>query len=804
MIEQAENWFLERGWSPFPFQKEVWTAYANGESGLIHSPTGTGKTLAAWMGPLVSEAKADAQPGLKVLWITPLRALAADTLESLKYPAATLAPDWQIAMRTGDTTSSERNKQSKQMPDALVTTPESLSLMLSREDSPKLLAGVQAVIIDEWHELLSSKRGVQTELALARLKKFSPGLRVWGISATLGDLDEAMRVLLGPRTKGRLVSGDLKKEIQIDTLFPDEIERFPWTGHLGLHMVPKVIEAVEEAGSTLIFTNTRSQCELWYQSILDVRPDWAGQIAPHHGSMDREEREAVELGLKTGRLRAVVCTSSLDLGVDFTPVDRVLQVASPKGVARLLQRAGRSGHRPGVPSRVTIVPTHSLELIDAAAARVAGLAKRLESRMGLDCPLDVLAQHLVTIGIGTGFKRDEIFEEVRQTHAYRNLTLEELDWCLEFVERGGKSLRNYPDYHKLTPDSNGVYRCEDRDLATRHRLMIGTIVSELNVPIVFGSGKQLGTVEEGFVARLKKGDCFVFSGKLLEFVRMKDAAAVVQIAKKKKGNVPRWAGGRMPLSSELSQAIREQLALAKDGVFEEEEMQRMVPLLRIQADWSALPAMDEILVEQVRSREGYHAFLYPFEGRLVHEGMASLFAFRISRKMPITLSLACNDYGFELQSVDPIPIREMIEDGLFSTESLTDDILDSLNSSELARRKFREIARIAGLIFQGYPGKNKTAKQVQASSGLLYDVFAEFDKENLLLFQARKEVLQQQLEEARLVQSLERMQRSKLLLTQPPKPTPFAFPILVDRLRDEMSSESALDRVRKMSLAEPD
>ncbi|AIE87405.1 ligase-associated DNA damage response DEXH box helicase [Fimbriimonas ginsengisoli] len=807
-ITEVRDWFERQGWEAFPFQEAVWNAYLEGKSGLIHSATGTGKTLAAWMGP-VAEALAAGEatgpvdredaPPLRVLWITPLRALAADTAASLQWPAESFHLPWSVELRTGDTTQSVRAKQKKQLPTALVTTPESLTLMLTREDATELFSDLRLVVVDEWHELMSTKRGVQTELALARIRAFKPELRVWGISATLGNLRDAMETLLGLGREGELVQGVVGKPVVIDTILPTNIDRFPWAGHFGTQMIPRVIEAIDEGGTCLIFTNTRAQAEIWYQSILQVKAQWKDVIALHHGSLSREVRDEVELGLKSGRLRAVVCTSSLDLGVDFTPVDRVLQVGTPKGVARLLQRAGRSGHQPGVPSRVTCVPTHAFELLDIAAARNAALAGKIEAREGVNKPLDVLAQHLVTIATGTGFRAQDLFREVQCTQAYKTLSQEEWDWTLDFVVRGGESLRAYPEYHRVVLGTDGVYRVEDADIAKRHRMSVGTIVSDEALNVQYLKGGKLGTVEESFLARLRPGDRFIFAGRPLEFVRIKDMTAWVRRASSVSGAVPRWMGGRLPLSSELALAIREELERAGNGELASPEMKTLGPILELQARWSAIPALSDLLIERVETREGHHLFFYPFEGRLVHQGMAALFGYRISQLVPITFTFAANDYGFELLAPEEAPLEEAIAKGLLSPENLGADIVASLNSAELARRQFREIARIAGLVFQGFPGMNKSAKQLQASSGLFYDVFARYDPNNLLLRQADREVLERQLEQSRLSRSLGRLSQSNLLITHPKRPSPMCFPILVDRLRETVTSENIHDRIEKMA-----
>ncbi len=810
---QVASWFTQRGWQPFDFQREAWAAYLRGESGLLHAATGAGKTYALWMGPLIEwlaeqeAAKAKSRktaPPLRVLWITPLRALAADTAAGLQQPLSDLDLPWTIETRTGDTSASIKARQRRQLPTALITTPESLSLLLSYPEAATLFGDLRAVVVDEWHELMAGRRGVQTELCLARLRSLRPALRVWGLSATMGNLEQALQTLVGvpapDAPPARLLRGVADKQIEIVAALPPVVERFPWAGHLGLRMLPQVLAAIEQHGSTLLFTNTRNQAENWYQALLDARPDWAGELALHHGSLERSTRDWVEQALRENRLRCVVCTSSLDLGVDFTPVDSVIQIGSPRGVARLLQRAGRSGHQPGAVSRLLCVPTNALELLEIAAARDAIAAGSIEARPPLDRPLDVLAQHLVTLALGGGFVAEETFEEVRRSNAFRNLSREEWDWLLDFVSRGGPALRAYPEYARVV-ERDGRYMVEDQQIARRHRASIGTIVSDASLRVQYLRGAKLGTVEESFIARLKPGDRFTFAGRQLEFVRVRDMTAWVRRAKPGDALVPRWFGGRMALSSELAAAVRNRLDQARAGDFAGAEMQALRPILELQARWSRIPAPGELLVERVKTREGYHLFVFPFEGRLVHEGLAALLAHRLARRQPISFTIALNDYGFELLARDEAAGTADADEllALFSPDNLLEDILASLNATEMARRAFREIARVAGLVYQGYPGE-KSTKQLQASSSLIYDVFAQYDPQNPLLAQARREVLERQLEQQRLLAALQRISVGKIALLNVARPTPLAFPLLVDRLRETVSSETLAERVRKMQL----
>ncbi|MDR6163678.1 ligase-associated DNA damage response DEXH box helicase [Pseudomonas fluorescens] len=808
----AKTWFSARAWKPFAFQKQVWAAVKNGESGLLHASTGAGKTYAVWFAALNRFArlqppvatprkrKPPAEP-LTVLWITPMRALAADTARALQSPVDDLQIPWSIGLRTGDTSSSERARQGRRLPTTLITTPESLTLLLARADSRTALSTLRMIVVDEWHELLGNKRGVQLQLALARLRHWQPELIVWGVSATLGNQSHAEHVLI-PQGGGVSVQGKSEKTLQVDTLLPPATERFPWAGHIGLKMLPQVVAELDACASSLVFTNTRAQSEIWYQALLESRPDWAGLIALHHSSLSRDTRDWVEQALKNGQLKAVVCTSSLDLGVDFLPVERVLQIGSAKGVARLMQRAGRSGHAPGRTSRVTLVPTHSLELIEAVAARDAVEQRRIEPRLSPHKPLDVLVQHLVSMALGGGFIPEDLYEEVRGAWAYRDLTPADWAWALAFVRHGGMSLTAYPDYRRVEPDEHGVWRVPDARLARRHRMSIGTIVSDASINLKFwskgGGGKQLGSVEEGFIARLKPGDGFLFAGRLLELVRVENMTAYVKRSTAKKAAVPRWNGGRMPLSNELAEAVVARFSAAAQGHFNGPEMHALRPLLETQIRWSGLPTTENLLAEVLKSREGWHLFLYPFAGRQVHLGLASLLAWRVSQRQPVTFSIAVNDYGLELLSATPVDWATHLDAHLFNADDLLLDVLASLNAGELALRRFREIARIAGLVFAGYPGAPKSTRQVQASSGLFFQVFKQYDADNLLLAQAGEEVLREELDIRRLEQTLARINQMKLDVHQLKRPTPLGFPLLVERMRESMSSEKLADRIRRM------
>ncbi|MEL6670639.1 MAG: ligase-associated DNA damage response DEXH box helicase [Bacteroidota bacterium] len=810
LIEAGLDWYAGRDWEAYPFQVEMMEAFLAGKSGLLNAPTGSGKTYALWIPVLLdfvrrhpTDYKEKKKQGLQVLWITPLRALAKDIRQAQEEACEEFELDWRVETRTGDTPSSLREKQKKQMPECLVTTPESLHVMIANGRHPDWFADVQTIIVDEWHELIGSKRGVQVELAIARLRQFNPELKIWGISATIGNMEEALEVLLGneiPAEKQAMVRADIRKEIEVESILPTTIEKFPWSGHLGTNMVEQVLPILERSRSSLIFTNTRAQCELWYRALLEADPSLAGLMAMHHGSIDKDMRNWVEQALHQDQLKVVVCTSSLDLGVDFRPVETVFQVGGPKGVARFIQRAGRSGHRPGAVSKIYFVPTHSLELIEAAALREAVNLGVIEARVPVTEAWDVLLQYLMSRAVAGGFYPEQVYEEVQQCYAYQALTPKIFRWMLRFLTTGGKSLMAYEEYKKLVIDEEGKYVVAHKSVATQHRLSIGTIVGDMSITVKYLRGGRIGTVEETFISQLKAGDTFWFAGKSLELIRIRGMEALVKKSKSKKGKVPRWMGARIPLSSQMAELLREKMDAFTQGDYSDPEIKKLIPLFELQNRWSTVPSVGECLIESIHSNEGHHLFFYPFEGRVVHEILATLLAWRISQLTPITFSIAMNDYGFELLSDAEIPFEEAIEAGLFSTEDLESDITRSINETEMSVRKFREISRISGLIFQGFPGKTVRNKHLQASTGLLFKVFKEYDPENLLLSQAYQEVLQYQIDAERLGRALKKLQDQQICMTHPEYFTPFCFPIMVDRKRSTLSSEKLIDRVLRMQV----
>jgi len=816
------SWFESRGLRPFEFQEQTWMHIIQCDSGLVNAPTGCGKTFSVFLGALIdfiNEYPLDYQKKsrnhLRLLWITPLRALAKDIGRAMKEVIEELGMQWQVGIRNGDTEINERQKQNRQMPEVLIITPESLHLLLAQKNYPEIFKWVKILAVDEWHELLGSKRGVQVELAVSRIANILETdapyqFSLWGISATIGNLEQARDVLVAPimnkiKKPTVIVRAKIDKRIEIESVIPDEIEKYPWAGHLGLKLIHKVIPIIQKSRTTLIFINTRGMSERWYQEILNVAPELAGAVALHHGSIDLELRQWVEEALHKGILKAVVCTASLDLGVDFRPVETVIQVGSPKGVARFLQRAGRSGHQPGELSKIFFLPTHSLELVEAAALKTAMKQNFIESREPMILCFDVLIQYLGTLAIGEGFYPDPIFNEIASTWCFREIKKEEWQQVLHFITEGGEALQQYDEYRKIEI-INGLYKINSRRIAMRHRLHIGTIVSDSMMKVKFLSGGYVGVIEEYFISRLNPGDVFTLAGRTLEFIMIKDMTAIVKKSTAKKSIVPSWNGGRMPLSANLGLMLRKKFNevhhLLENNPRQREdidlELQVLKPLFELQDSLSHIPKENELLIEQIETGDGFHLFVYPFEGRLVHEAMAALLAFRISRIIPISFSFAMNDYGFELLSDQPVPVDDSNVYELFSEEGLSADIQRSVNSAEMARRKFRDVAVIGGLIFQGYPGEYKKTRHLQSSAGLLFNVFSEYDPHNLLLRQAYHEVMEQQMEEVRLRNMLERISRSEIILRFPERLTPFCFPLKVDSMREDLSSEKLEDRVKKM------
>ena len=795
----VRQWFKVQGWTPQAFQKECWKAYSAGLNGMLHAPTGSGKTFALWCGILQEALKVKKHPvGIQALWITPLRALAVEIQQATQRITNELHPDLNIALRTGDTSQSERAKQKRKPSFGLVTTPESLHVLLSTKDHPKNFQHLKVIVVDEWHELLGTKRGVQVELAIAYLRSLLPKLRVWGISATLGNKDLAREILLGPIKNYVTINAQIKKKIKVKSILPKNMESFPWRGHLGIHLLPQVLKLVQKNKTTLIFTNTRAQCEIWFHRLLEADPNLAGNIAMHHGSIDKKIRLWVEDALREEQLKVVVCTSSLDLGVDFSPVENCVQIGSPKGVGRFIQRAGRSGHRPKAGSTIYFLPTHAMELIESVALQRGIEQQQIEDRIPYLNSYDVLLQFLMTLAVGKGFQPKELLPIFQNTFCFQTLNEERWQWLLNFLVKGSQSLEQYDEYKKVSILEDGSLKVLSKGIAMRHRLSMGTIVSDANLKIRYQKGGYLGTVEEWFVAKLKPGDVFTFSGRNLELIRMHNMEVIVRKSKSKKSRIPAWMGGRMSFSAHLSDLLKQ--ALYEERNLETPEFKALAPVFFQQQRESIIPQPHQFLIERFQTREGYHTVFYPFEGYAIHEAMASLIAYRVSLLSPISFSMSFNDYGFELLSDQPFAKDDFLDNNLLTLEHLHEDLEKSINISEMARRRFRDIAVISGLVFQGFPNKPIKAKHLQSGSQLFYDVFKDYEPDNLLYQQALKETFDHGMEQGRMTQVFENIASQDIIWRDCSQPSPFSFPLITDRIRSKLSSESVEDRIKKMYL----
>ncbi len=795
----------QRGWTPQGFQQEAWKALLQGKQGIVNAPTGSGKTYSLLLPFLFNLYEPKSSASLQCIWITPIKALAKEIQIAAQRVIDECDLPIRAAIRTGDTESKERQRQQKAWPHLLITTPESLHLLFCQKKNGDIWKSLQLIVVDEWHELMGSKRGVQMELALAHLRSLRPDVLTWGISATIGNLEEALHVLLGPRPNGEhvLIRTAQTKATEVIPIQPNRVERMPWAGHLGIHLLPKLIPIIRASKSTLIFTNVRSQCEIWYRQLMEAAPDLAGTTAIHHSSISKEIRDWVETSLHEGKLSCVICTSSLDLGVDFAPVETIVQIGGPKGIARFMQRAGRSGHTPTGMSRIYFLPTHSLELIECAALQ-SGLAQgELENREPYVQCFDVLIKWLVTLGCGEGFIPEEVHQSILNTHCFQHISETEFLWCMNFAAAKGTSLNEYPEYHKIQP-VEGRWTVTNQRIARRHRMSIGTIVSDTLVAVRMRGSGLLGHVEESFIAQLHEGDAFWFAGMSVELIELKELTAQVRKSKRTDGRSPVWLGGSLPLTSKMSHLIREKIAeasLSSSAPSNDPIIEFIRPIFDLQSERSHIPNTRQLLIEQFESEEGFHTMFYPFEGKFVHEGLAALIGHRIGAQKPISFSIATNDYGFELLSNKPVELDDDIVRFWFRKDELERDLLAGVNAAELAGRQFRDIATIAGLLFKGYPGQPIRDRHIQSSSQLLYRVFQDYDPGNLLIRQSYDELLYRQFDIPRMHRALDRILNAEIIITQPEKPTPFAFPILVDRLRERMSSESLKERIAQMTIA---
>ena len=809
-MSKIKSFFYKNDWDPLPYQIESWEAYLNGKNGIIQVPTGCGKTYAALMGPLSKLEESIENNSINILVITPLKALSRDIKHSINLAAKHFNEKIKVEIRNGDTTPYEKKKQILKPPNVLITTPESLSLLLSSKESNKIFSKLSSVVIDEWHELMGSKRGNQCELSLSWLRGNRSNLQIWAMSATIGNIEEAARAIVGVKGENpKIITTTIKKELEIFSVLPEEISTFPWSGHLGIRSNSRLLKILDKNKSTLLFTNTRNQSERWYQCLKFYLPDMEDKIAIHHGSLDKDERRIVENGVKNGLIKWVVCTSSLDLGVDFQPVDQIVQIGSAKNLGRLIQRAGRSAHRPGGKSKIIFMPTNSLELLEISAMRRIiknGISEKIKLP---ELSYDVLLQHLISLACGNGFDPKIEIKRIKNCWSYRNINDQDWNWCLNFLEFGGKCLKAYPRYKKIerekskNNEENFKYFVKDKSLIRMHKFNIGTITSDKFVNVKYKKGKLLGNLEENFASKLKRGDIFYFAGKMLEFLEIKNMTLYVKKSSKKSSLIPSWVGGQMAISDLLSESLRSEIDICNkidNNKNLNDEIIFLRPLLNKQKTLSNIPKKDQLLLEVYKTKEYSNLFVFTLDGKFVNEGIAFLWALRFAKKQKSTFSITTNDFGFSLSTSEDydFSIIKKEPNYFFETKNLEPDLENAINFSELTKRRFKNIAQISGLVNQNNPSKSKTSYQLQISSSLFYDVFTKHEKDHLLIKQAYKEVKEYQLENRRIKKSLKRLSNFQILLNETSTPTPFAFPLLVERLKNTLSNESIEKRVEKL------
>ena len=805
------KFFKKNNWTPLDFQIEAWESYLRGESGIIQVPTGCGKTYAALLGPLLQLKELKSSKGINILLVTPLKALSRDLKKSIIEAIQFFDANITVGIRNGDTSNYEKRKQIITPPNILITTPESLTLLIANKASHKLFNNLFSIIIDEWHELMGCKRGNQCELALSWLRGNNQNIQIWAMSATIENIEEAATSILGLSSKmNKIIKSNLVKEIEIKSVIPDNIGTFPWSGHLGIKSHKSLLKEIDKDKSTLIFTNTRNQSERWFQCLRYCNPEMEDRIALHHGSLDKEDRKSVEEGVKKGRIKWVVCTSSLDLGVDFQPVDQIVQIGSAKNIGRLIQRAGRSAHKPGGISKILFMPTNALELLEISAMRRL-ISKGITEKINIpEMSYDVLLQHLVTLACGPGFDPNIEKERIKNCLSYRNLKDEDWKWCLDFLEYGGRCLKAYPKYKKIEKNyefndkKNFKYIVKDRTLIRIHKFNIGTITSDKSLQVKYIKGKSLGSLEENFASKLKIGDTFFFAGKILEFIKIRDMTLYVKKSSQKSSMIPAWIGGQMVISDLLSKNIRKEISLTNELFnfkgFLNEELKSLFPILEKQKEISNIPKENQLLTEIYTFKGFKTLFVFPLEGKFVNEGIAFLWALRFANINKATFSITANDFGFSLTSRESYDFSVLNNYFSYftSSENLAKDLESAINFSELTKNKFKNIAQISGLINNNNPSKLKTSNQLSISSNLLFEVFNKYENNHLLLKQSSEEVKKQQLEIDRINSCLQRMSKLDLILNKTDYPSPFAFPLLVERLNNTLSNETIEERVNKL------
>jgi ATP-dependent helicase Lhr and Lhr-like helicase len=759
------DWFAARGWAPHAHQLAMLEAARAGEDALLIAPTGGGKTLAGFLPTLIDLAESPRE-GFHTLYVSPLKALAVDIHRNLEAPIAEMGLPIRAETRTGDTPQSKRVRQRRRPPHILMTTPESLAILLSYDDAPKLFAGLATVIVDETHALADNKRGDLLSLDLARLATLAPKARRVGLSATVARPAELARWLSdGPV---RLIEGEPGPEPEIAIVTPTD--RMPWSGHSGLHAITSIYAAIRDAGTAIVFVNTRAFAEIIFQALWRINDDNLA-IALHHGSLAAEQRRKVEAAMARGDLKAVVATSSLDLGIDWGAVDLVIQVGAPKGASRLLQRIGRANHRLEEPSRALLVPANRFEVLECEAAMAAVKARELDGKPPRTGGLDVLAQHVLGVACSAPFEADALYREVTRAAPYANLSRKDFDDVLDFVATGGYALRSYERWRKVVREPDGRWRAASKRVAHQYRMNVGTIVETEMLSVRFRRGPTLGKIEEHFIQALVPGDTFAFAGRILAFEGVHEMSAIVSRANDSDPRVPVYAGGRLPLTTELADRVRGILADPRAWWTLPPQVREW---LEVQRWRSALPQREGLLVETFPRAERWFLVAYGFAGRNAHQTLGMLLTKRMERAGYHPTGFQATDYAIAAWGLDePTEVAP-----LFDQDMLGDDLEAWMAESSLLKRTFRNVAVIAGLIDRRHPGERKTGRQVTFSSDLIYDVLRSHEPGHILLRATRADAGEGLTDVGRLAELLARVQ-GRIHHRRLEKVSPLAVPVLV-------------------------
>jgi len=782
LSEPLERWFAARGWTPRRHQLDMLTAARSGAHALLVAPTGAGKTLAGFL-PTLSDLIENPTEGLHTLYVSPLKALAVDVRRNLLTPIEEMGLPIRVETRTGDTPSDRKARQRARPPQILLTTPESLSLLLSYPDSFLMFANLKTVIIDEVHAFATQKRGDILNLSLSRLQSINPGLRRVALSATVADVD-AYRAWLAPDGDIGAVTpvmGEAGADPHVAILIPEG--RIPWSGHSGKYAARQVMEEIERRATTLVFCNTRGLAELIFQELWSVN-EATLPIAIHHGSLSIEARRKVEAAMAAGKLRALVATASLDLGVDWGNVDCVIQMGAPKGSSRLLQRIGRANHRLDMASEAILIPGNRFEYLEARAALDAVESGERDADDFRPGSLDVLAQHVMGLACAAPFRAEELLAEVRSATPYSALTEEAFANVLHFIEGGGYALRAYDRFKRLTLGPDGLWRVSHPRFIQQHRLNAGIIVDQPALAVRFANGRKLGTVEEGFAATLSPGDCFFFSGTALEVVRM-DSADLIVRATSKRARIPSWGGTRMAMSTRLADRVRHFLAEPGQWSRFPDDVREW---LEVQKYRSALPEPGQLLVETFPHEGRHYLVCYSFEGWNAHQSLGMLLTRRMDAQGLMPMGFVSNDYALAVYGLKPITDPQ----SLFSADILDHEFIEWVEQSSLLKRAFRDVAVIAGLIERQHPGKRKTGRQVTFSTDLIYEVLRKYQPDHLLLKAAWADARARMTDVGRLGDLIDRASAT-MLHVDLDRVSPLAVPVLILIGREQVAQHEVED-----------